>query len=549
MSKSSMSRRDLLKALGSLPLSIPMASLVQVLLDGAVQKAHAAVTGKRYVYIGTPGGPPRWMFDHLLTPYDTTAYLPNGGVGTVGVDSGTGKYTSLKYSVSPVTVNGQTLNVPPLWKSMVPTPTGTAPLSSLLANMMVIRGINVGIDGHSAAEQLGFQPAGATYTVMGLVADASTGCPMKALRSGFSNFKFNSATGVTPTVSSGSGATKITRLLDPFTSTASTAFKTPKDKVRAQLDAAVAALDAFAESQHPGAIYLKNSRADADAMMARAASEIKPKWDAIFAKYVGLVQQGLQVQVAGLTDKPVGDTRPPISTATESIRYQFDNQTGLENHMTPVDIRASVSATTDVSAMAESFALAELAITLGLSNSVAVAIGHLEKLTVNGVTSAKFTSDQHFSGALVSTYFNTKLWAAMGTCLVELVSVLKAANLFDQTVIHVGSEFNRTPSHDLGGTGHGWQASSATILSGMVKSPMVIGNILMRDPSGRVGQQGTWGVGAPSINGRTLDPADLANALALMLGVPQIVKRSSDNDIIALSAGQVISKIGLGRQV
>lgn len=549
MSNSSISRRDLLKALGTLPLSVPVANLVQVLLSGVAQRAEAAATGKRYVYIGSAGAPPRWMFDLFLTPYDTSAYIPNGGVGTVGVDPGSGRYTGIRYSVSPVTINGQTLYVPPLWKSLVPTPSGTAPLSSLLENMLSIRGINVGIDGHTAAESLGFQPSGATYTVMGLVGDASVGCPIKALRSGFSNFKFASVSGITPTVASGSGDGKITRLLDPFTSTASSAIKTPKETVRAQLDAAVAALDAFAESQHPGATLLKNSRNDADAMMSRAIAEIRPKWDAVYAKYTTLVKEAMQVSVAGLTDKPVGDTRPPVSEETESVRYKFDDETGLANHSTPLDIRASITATTEVGDLAESFALVEVALLLGLSNSIAISIGNLRNLTVNGMTDVKLVNDQHFTGALVGTLLNTKMWAAVGACTMELVRSLKGAGLFDQTVIHLGAEFNREPAHDLGGTGHGWQANSATIISGMVKAPMVIGNICKADPAGRTSRQGTWGVAAPSINGRTLDSADLANALAKMLGIPQIVKRAASDDIIDLVSGAVVSKIGLGRQV
>jgi hypothetical protein len=547
MSKMNQSRRDLLKALGALPLSVPVANLVQVLLAGAVQKAYAqttGVTGNKYLYVNNAGAPPRWTFDLFLTPYDTANFVPHPHVATVGVADAAGNYSSMKYATRLITVGGKSINAPPLWASSVPTPSGTmAPLSNLLANMLNVRGINVGIDGHPQATQLSYQPSGATYTLMGLVADSATGTPLKALRSNVGDFRFASATGITPNNVAGSGSGKIDSLLDPFsggTATANTSFRTKRDGVKAEIQAAVASLDSFAESQHPGAKLIKNSRIDAEQMMARSASELRPLWTTIYAKYDSLIKTAFpQIQVAGLTDKPVGANPRPDSATT--MAYRLGD--GVF-HATPLDMRDSIQASTTISDLAANFTLAELSLVQGLSNSITIGAGGVSNLLMNGANTS-MGHDQHTAGTMASTLYSTKMFGVLATCLLELVTVLKAKGLFNSTVIHVGGEFGRIPNANQDGSDHGWMASSAMILSGMVQGPMVIGNITKTETSTR--SMGTWGRAAPSVAGRVMDYGDLANALAIMLKVPQVVKRA--DSIIALQNGVVVSNIGLGQQV
>ena len=95
--KNEISRRDMLKILGSLPAAVPLSGFAQLLVGGMTRSAQAATnTGKKYVYFTQPGSPPRWMFDLFLVPYSKTGFVANGGMGTVGVETA-GRYTGIKY--------------------------------------------------------------------------------------------------------------------------------------------------------------------------------------------------------------------------------------------------------------------------------------------------------------------------------------------------------------------------------------------------------------------------------------------------------------------
>jgi uncharacterized protein (DUF1501 family) len=182
----------------------------------------------------------------------------------------------------------------------------------------------------------------------------------------------------------------------------------------------------------------------------------------------------------------------------------------------------------------------------GLTSSVCTGHGGLSALNAS-VTTQGF--DEHFVGAMPSLLLNTLTFTAFSACLLELVSVLKANGLYEDTVIEVNSEFNRNPNNDQGGSGHGAQAASVTYFSGAITSgPFVVGDI-MADPShgSQYISQGTWGqgIGMAYLGGRTLIPAHGEATLASLVGVASptstassVVQNDGSGKFVPISAFQ-----------
>lgn len=535
--KSVFNRREILKLAAATSAVLPLGPLLRFIADGMIQNAIAAAagaSGKRYIYFLQETAPPRWMFDLFLTPYSTN-YSANPMVGTVGVNVG-GRYTSIDYH----TISVKGINAPPIWGVNVPAPGGgTRAMNTLLDNMLVIRGADTGTVSHTAGQRLNFWPVGAEYTLMGLTADAGTGFPLKAINAGPSRFAFSSQNHYNAVQAMTGGAALGPSILNPFTSRAPASFRTNKATIDADLNAAAGALQTFAESQHPGAAMIKTVQDDTDAMKTGRISALLTKWTSLYNKYNALVTQAIAASaVPGVTDMPVGAATRPTATSAYLVNGAVVN--------TPLDLRTMYTAATSLG-FADKFALAELAITENISSAVSGRLLHFAGLSANGGTISE-RNDQHDSGSLTGLLNNTKMYFVLSACMAELINSLKVANLFNQTVVHLGGEFNRMPRPDLVGSDHAPTAGSATIWSGMVQGPLVIGNIAKDSPIATY--PGTWGHGVSTVAGRPLDLGDIHNAIATMLGLPQVLRRTADQQIISLNAaGKVVSNIGTGTQV
>ena len=528
--------------LGTLPAAFPVNGLAQMLVNGMIQKAQAAAVGtplRNYVYFSTHGAPPRWVFDLFLTPYNESGFVPNAQVGTVGVAQG-GRYTSVRYH----TVKRQGLNVPPLWAIRVPAAGGgTRTIDPLLKDLLHIRGIDTSAPAHPAAQTRTFRPIGAAYTVTGLIADTAQGLPLKGINLGSVNYEFEGKSGSTPAVFPLQRKEKLGEmLLNPFASGAPEQFQQTKQSLSAEIDQAQGTLDAYAQSQHPGAESIRKSQADVEAIMSSAVARLLPKWEQIYKKYDSLCERSIrEIRVPGVTDKPIGAAQRPANMAM----YKYKDG-GFAT--SPADLRdVFVPGKSHIRNMAEAFALAEFALTEKLSNSIVAHVGSFSDLKINNAN-FQYNVDEHQVGALMSLAVNTIWYGAYAACLAELIDELKAKRLFDDTVVHVGSEFGRSPNAAGDGSNHGYQGNSVAIYSGMVKGPIVIGNIMNNFNS--ASYPGTWGAAAPSVQGRKITPAHVANTLAAMLRLPEIVKLGPEHALINVndSANLVTAKIGKADQ-
>ncbi len=157
---------------------------------------------------------------------------------------------------------------------------------------------------------------------------------------------------------------------------------------------------------------------------------------------------------------------------------------------------------------------------------VSIKPGSPSDLGLNHIPSFVWASDSHLEGVYPSYYNASFLWYSFATCLYELVEQIKSHNLFDDVVIHVGSEFTRSGRTEGSGSDHGIWGNQNLVLNGEIKKLFVIGDLFDTPPSnkGLSGYPGTWGYGAPVTNlggpgiDRQVDAGNLAATLARMIG-------------------------------
>ena len=89
-------------------------------------------------------------------------------------------------------------------------------------------------------------------------------------------------------------------------------------------------------------------------------------------------------------------------------------------------------------------------------------------LNFNATTKAALTHDHHYVGQLVSTFVTTFYYRGILSCLEGLITTLKSNHLYENTLIHYGTEFNRSPRVNGLGSDHGVGGSSALLISGMI---------------------------------------------------------------------------------
>ena len=112
-----LNRRELLHFLGAACSSAalsPLQILTQSLISGLATNAYAAelkLNPRRLLYIQLEGGPPRWVFDQFLNPYNSAGFIPNLQTSTI-YKANNGRYTSAEHKTIPI----KGIHAPWMWQ-------------------------------------------------------------------------------------------------------------------------------------------------------------------------------------------------------------------------------------------------------------------------------------------------------------------------------------------------------------------------------------------------------------------------------------------------
>ena len=538
-------RRSFLGYAGSMSLygltSSPVAALFSTILGGESQKAWADSLGiqpRSFVQILEGGAPARWMFDSFLTPYSSAGFVGNPMLGTQFRNVG-GRYIGVDY----VTTQMRGIQVPTMWTHDLPAPgNGYRPMANLLDNLLCIQGITTRNAGHENSQLWHWLPPGGSQSTSAFSADASN-TPFPALQAGADSYVFRSLASKSA-LSVNSYGNMLTNLLDPFKVGGSAQFKVNRSTIRQAYEGLLPSLDELARQGHPGAEALTLNRDSALDLMETNFSNLGTEWTSLQSKYQSLITRAIfdpSKPLAGVNDLPIGEGGSGLRAL-----YQLDDNSALDLHLS-TDLRSAVDSRTNVNRLAERFAFTEYVLRNKLSASIAFSVGSIGPFIrqSDGALMDSMGNDQHFSGLYPSTYFNILRHRAIAACLMELIEQLKAASLFNNTVISLSGEFNRNPSADMLGSDHGWTGKSVSLYSGAFSGPLIVGNLSVDTDTSH---PGSWGAGGQVVQlGRQLTLVDQAVTIAHVLGVPPPF--TSTNPLVTLGSGGLISNVGTTRIV
>ncbi len=494
-----MKRRDFLHA----GLAALGAGAMQATVRPATGWAQAAGS-RRFVSIQLPGAPPRWMYDFFPTAYGNENFNLAGNRSIAShYASANGRYVRPDFS----TVSMKGINVPPYWQQQVPASGGgLRPVSGLLDNLLSLQGVSTAVDGHETCQRLHWQPVAGAQSRSALAADAND-VPLPAVTSQVVTYTFQSARAKSFVPIPDLEENPLSRLLQPFL--------TPLPPGTPAVRAAEAALDADAEAWSRTASETRSSQANALTLFARGFGDL----DAVFAQrravYRDLIDRSLSnnLVLPGFTDLPVG------GTGSRGQQYRIGEQERVE---TP-DLRDMFAPEVDIPGLADQFVVIEFLLREDLSRSVAIGSEPLVGMGGANNPYEEQQFDEHDIGVMLSLITNAKFYTALSSCLLELIDQLRAAGVFDDTIIEVAGEFSRSPLPEGEGSDHGWPGKVSSFYGGRIQGPHVIGNIYSSPPadSGFDPYPGTWGYGAPVDGVQSILTLNHEIAtLAAMLGVP-----------------------------
>jgi hypothetical protein len=538
VTKDALSRRKLLKAMLELGLLTgPVGSLAGTMLQSNPARGQTA-SDRKYIYIQKFGAPSRWMFDLFLNPLNQTNFMANGMVGTLyaqGTNANANRYVDIRFVQRKI--EAFDMWVPPLWTWDLPAPNGTRKMSSILAHMLQIRGIDTGNADHFFCSRLHYQPIGSVISGP-VLASIGSSAPIPGVNVKGSGYKFAS-TDASTAVDLSDGGNLIEAILTPFLPGGTGTFRSRLAEVQTEIDEVQRAIDRAPEDKS----YESFDKASQVAvrLIATDFPDHVAAWNTLRAKYEDLVRRAIRGNYPGLNDKPIG----VAATSGRPLTYQLNARV-----VTAASMQALIGQETTVRELADCFALAEFVVVNGLSSSVCVGPGGETRSGLSELVNHSLSNhnlDDHSTGKMPSLYLTTLYHAATAACLLELVSVLKARNMFANTVIEMGSEFNRSARNSGTGSDHGFEATSKCMYSGAITRPIVIGDI--KRSGSADAYAGTWGVSAPNKDFGTLGLSHYISCLATLLNVPSptattpsLIKRQSDGTIAAkLPTGKIVA--------
>jgi hypothetical protein len=549
MSADEMTRRAMLRFLSIAgaygAMMSPVGRILNSTLTGIADKAYADLSGVQpriFVHINAEGGPPRWMWDLILAPTDSdlnNRFHRNPGIGNAFDLSGD-QFLALKYQ----TIKYQGINVPLLWGSNVPTSNGgVRPMSDLLNNSLIIRGCNLKEDGHPNNNAKQIAPIAGQASITGLIADNALE-PIPALQiSGTSaGNRFQSNSGAAQASILYPSAYSITDLMAPFKGVLPTSFRS-NASVNAAVEKAMSAFQKRAMSLDQRSAILFSDRQKTESLMKRNLNDYADYFTASADRYQDLIGRAfMTTNIPGLTDKPVrGSTTNVLFSHGESTTIADDNLLEIFKAAT-------------IPGLAYEFATAEFCIMQKLTRSFVLGAGgtanlNILKLATGGsVTAAPQSSighDQHYEGGALVAIAGSLYFSALSACLLEFTDFLKARGLFSETVINFVGDFNRIPANDGTGSGHGFQASSNLIISGIVPKLTVLGNIMSgaAAPVDESYGTGTWGTAGPvdALGGRQITIGNVTSTLSAMLRVELLAK--NDQSLVVVEGDSVVKPI------
>jgi len=589
---SKISRRQSLKAITagaagaySLITFSPLKTFAETLARGMVSDATSRnlknqiflEPSRKLLHINLSGAPTRWYFDHLLKPSDSHTFVPNPMVCTELLPRVPENPLAVNSVYKTAYMNGY--NFPSLWLNDVPmVGGGKRPMADLQKNMLMIRGCDMQIDGHFLNTMKQVTNTQDDLSITGLAADGSkTFMPAISMGSCAATSAFKGRVVRKPIEIPYDHKNYLDFLLAPFYEKSAT----ESELIEAE-EAAMKIIEGAASSNQNGAATLYNEKQQAREIIRKKIRNLNDVYTTLVKKYEDLLVRSFsETRIKGISEFDYTMPRMPLKVSgnvskedfTRFLNYYYFAGKTCESDFEHLSKQVTQKK------LAQQFAIAEFCLTENLSSSITISpysagsfsdkffdfigcdpehyyrsydeagnhtvISRRTEKVKAVQKDAKF--DSHFLGFLPEFWICNYFYLGFSAALLELTDRLKQTkvdntNLFNETVIHIASEFEREPVlNQFSGTDHNYRAGAVSMISGMVNGPLLVGNIYSdtTDDSRR----GTRGDSAPmeSLGGKKIDHRNVLSTLSEMLRVERITSRAKS--LVEVKNGQVTGVI------
>lgn len=517
--------------------------------------ANPSKTQFNYLQINFAGGPARWLFDNPVAPFKDSGFVPNEMIVNEFTNKGqTAEVSSLKYKR--VKVNGHIM--PAFWEEKLKLSKGMTSASNLLDNALIVRGCHMKNDGHALNNRKLSAPIPGHESIPGLLADKH------------GDFLFPAVNIVGDSGIAG---------------TAAGAFKGSGDSIQVDIPQ-----NHDAPLEHLLTPYLKLKNSDnewSDIIESELGNSYKldflkivQEYKMAVTRYRIAIDHALKVEEFGnIGERYVNG----INRRNLTLNGFTKEEAKYLNHdylICNKDFR-SILKTAKIEKLAEQFATAELLLTEGLSGNICINVNTITNLfyensyekdqverIIDGVGDTKFKFnlspnsytgsrkansfqlDSHDTGLLPNLFLNYALYKAVSSGIAELKNALIKAKVFDKTLIHIASEFDRDPRPDCSGSEHGWNGHLSTFISGSIQGMKVIGNTYVQSHKDSFYKKnGTWGQGAPlkELGNRPMVYGNIASSLADVLGVKSPTR--NDKPVFTVKRGKIVPLIDEAKNI
>ncbi len=551
-----------------------------------VNAAAVNSNSRNYVLIDVYGGPPRWLWDSPLIPNGSsdlfqdnnmlrTKFLPGGPLG-FSTEYNTvlrnGYQMPYLWSLQVPNSMGGTRNMDELLQNMlIIRGVNMEGSGHPEANMKLTQPIPgfVSVSGLAADAGKSLIPA---LTLLGV-----DGAPYA--------YQSEKGTGLF-SVPIDDNVNLLTSLFDAFnTKDAANSFRN-NTLVKSKIDAAIDILAAFGKSNQHATDPVFQDRKKAEELFRGSLVGLGPQtFVTLTAKYETMLKKILtdakNGAIPGITSVPIAGLKFPVTVpGNNKLLFKFGNEVSdtqlngnvfnFDGHVIGNTDIKSIFNTANMTRMARAFAFLEFVLVNRLSNSIVIYIDQtinnmilnnscaLDRFNTEATPGVPITSanigtntvfsippdkllngvarnldhDSHALGLVPNLMCFSVMYMGLSACLLELIDQLKVTkysddptdlrDMFSETVIQVGSEFDRSPDHTGCGSQHS-STNSFTYLSGGIKKFQLLGNISQGSKDG-----GTWGIAAPvngvSRNGgaEMIRPIHCANSICTMLRIKSV---------------------------
>ncbi|MCP4912742.1 MAG: DUF1501 domain-containing protein [Oligoflexia bacterium] len=502
-------------------------------LSYALENSHQEMN---YIQINMFGSPSRWYFDSILKPYDESPFVSKNKMITTSFSS-----DGINFKSEYKTIKYKGLNVPRLWNEKLIS--SKEKLSSIFDQALIVRGCDMILDGHENISRKLVTPFQGGESLTGRLTDLSN-TPL-------------------PTV-------QFLQESSPLSSTPG-AFSSKQNK---------AAINLFENQDYFEAIFIDSPKIqDKPKQFIKRINKMFGITELTLNRLSKLNQLDIQALKKNY-EKKLNSYNDLIAKCRHNFKNllvfsnpisgykinkkEYDSTEIILNAVGPYHSDGKVILDNDLLTaldtivfprLADQFAMTELLMENKLTKSFVLMLLPPEEILFKKITnldnlqfksqnsknvvglrdpslifeeSINFTFDTHDHGLALEYLINNAFFYTLANCIDQFRAFLKDNNSFDQSLIHIVSEFERTPKYNLAGSDHGFQGHTSTFIGGMFKDLSLTGNIVTNSRSKHVlnNDNGTWGMASPikGLGNRTISYRNVLNSICDILKVPRMSK-------------------------